>query len=356
MNVLSVGYPLAPVGENTAGGAEQVLSMLDEALVRAGHHSFVIAPEGSNCRGILLRLAKVPKRLDEDFQCFARQKVRAALRFALSRWPVDVIHLHGVDFFDYLPEPGPPVVITLHLPPAWYPSEVFRLTRPDTHLICVSNSQLRECPPGAQIHRVIDNGVHLDRYRPARTKGRYVVALGRICPEKGFHLALDAATHCGLPLILAGTVFGYAAHQEYFQAMIRPRLSGRHRFVGAVGRLRKRELLAGARCLVLPSLVSETSSLVAMEAMASGTPVVAFRRGALEEIIEHGRTGFLVDTPEELSDAIEASRDLSSSLCRERAEAAFSAEKMIREYLALYREVGKRSNLNHDPDLQPVAA
>jgi glycosyltransferase involved in cell wall biosynthesis len=336
MTVLSVAYPLAPVSPSTAGGAEQVLSMLDEGLVQRGHASLVIAPAGSHCRGKLLPIPPVSPTLDNTRHAFACAETRAAIDSALHRFPVDLVHLHGIDFMEYLPDPGVPVVVTLHLPPSWYSPFVFRLARPDTYLVCVSQSQRRECPSGAQIDAVIPNGVRLPEIEPGWEKGSYAVALGRICPEKGFHLAAEAASQAGVPLILAGTVFGYQAHQDYFANVLRPKLNGAHRFVGSVGGRRKAELLAGAQCVLIPSLVSETSSLVAMEAMACGTPVVAFRRGALPELIVEGETGFLVDTVEQMSAAIQATRHLSSSLCRDFAQARFSAEPMTSEYIKLY--------------------
>jgi glycosyltransferase involved in cell wall biosynthesis len=112
-------------------------------------------------------------------------------------------------------------------------------------------------------------------------KHRFAAALGRICPEKGFHLALTAARKAGMPLILAGQLFRYPAHEAYFEKEILPRLDKERRFIGRVGSVAKRWLLSSAQCLLVPSLVSETSSLVSMEALACGTPVVAFRAGAL---------------------------------------------------------------------------
>lgn len=340
LTVLSVGYPLAPVSQTTAGGAEHILATLDEALVKAGHRSLVIAPEGSRCRGTLLPVATPKDNFDDAAREFAWVQFRSAITSALAKHPVDVIHMHGLDFLQYLPDAGVPVIATLHLPPNWYPSEVFKLSRPHTHLVCVSESQARECPRRPSGMRVIPNGVCLDNLHPGWTKGNYIFALGRICPEKGFHLALDAASQCGIPMLLAGQVFDYETHRQYFETMIRPRLNEQNRFLGAIGGRRKQQLLAGARCLVVSSLVPETSCLVAMEAIACGTPVVALRRGALPEIVEHGRTGFLVDSPSQLTGAILASGNLSSSLCRESAEKKFPADRMIRDYLSLYQEIG----------------
>jgi glycosyltransferase involved in cell wall biosynthesis len=256
---------------------------------------------------------------------------------------------------EYLPDAGPPVVVTLHLPPAFYSAQALRPSRPDAHLVCVSESQAWSFPADAMISRIICNGIPLDEYQPASKKGGYVLALGRICPEKGFHLALDAAAECGLPLILAGTVFGYASHLQYYDAEIRPRLVGKHRFIHAVGRKAKQKLLAGARCVVIPSLVDETSSLVAMEAMASGTPVVGFRRGALREIVRHGRTGFLVETSSKMAAAMDASSQLSSTACREHAEKYFSAANMVRRYLTLYETLAATQRPDTYSSLQRVA-
>jgi glycosyltransferase involved in cell wall biosynthesis len=247
--------------------------------------------------------------------------------------------MHGIDFVEYLPPAGVPVVVTLHLPLSWYKPEIFVLRRPDTYLVCVSESQKRLGAPSSSNCRVIGNGVRLDRYKPYAEKGNYVVALGRICPEKGFHVAVKAANAARIPLVLAGQVFGYKAHVDYFETVLRPRLVPPHRFIGPVGGNQKAELLARARCLVVPSLVAETSCLVAMEALASGTPVVAFRRGAMSEVVEHGCTGFLVDTPQQLADAIVAAGELDPAACRLRAERYFSADKMITAYLSLYEEI-----------------
>jgi glycosyltransferase involved in cell wall biosynthesis len=340
LTVLNVGYPLALVSESTAGGAEQVLAMLDEALVGAGHRSLVIAPEGSQVRGHLLPIPESGRELNDEVHAVAILHQRAALRSALARFSVDVVHMHGIDFLNYLPDEGVPVLVTLHLPPSWYPPAVFHLTRPNTYLVCVSHSQARGCPAEANIRAIVPNGVRLEQFRPGRRKRDYVMSMGRICPEKGFHLALDAARRSGISLFLAGNVFGYASHQNYFDEQIRPRLVGGHRFLGEIGPTRKRHLLAGARCLLAPSLVSETSSLVAMEALASGTPVVALPKGALVELIQHGHSGFLVNTVDEMVDAIRATEDVDPAVCRQEAETRFSAGRMCQLYLTLYGRAG----------------
>lgn len=339
LTVLNVAFPLAPVREDTAGGAEQVLRTLDEGLVARRQRSLVLASEGSVVSGRLLAVPRVREPLDDEAWRGVHVHYRSALERALARERVDLVHFHGVDFHAYLPAGGVPVLATLHLPCSFYPPDVFRPPRERTHLQCVSDSQRRACPDTAAIVGVVPNGVHLERYGPAKHKRPLVAALGRICPEKGFHLALEAARRAGVACRLAGTLYPFEEHVRYFERELRPRLDGERRYVGPLGVSGKQRLLSQARCLLVPSLVPETSSLVAMESLACGTPVVAFRAGALAEIVEHGRTGFLVSGVEEMADAIGAASELRAEDCRQAARERFSADAMVERYLELYRRL-----------------
>jgi len=343
LTVLSVAYPFAPVGPDAVGGAEQVLSTLDRALVAAGHRSLVVACEGSMVAGTLLPVSATEGRIDDSVRAGVHAAVRRTVRAALARYPVDLVHLHGVDFPQCLPPPGMPVLVTLHLPPSWYPPETFALRRPDTHLVCVSASQHRACPRGPDLLPPIPNGVAVERFATRLTKRGFALSMSRVCPEKGIHLALDAAGRAGLPLLIGGQVFPYEEHERYFDEEVKPRLTGGSRFLGPVGGARKRRLLAAARCLLVPSEAPETSSLVSMEAMASGTPVVAFASGALPEIVEPGVTGLIVRDVAEMADAIAEAARLDSEACRAAARARFSADRMANDYLDLYARLSGRA-------------
>lgn len=338
LTILNVAYPLAPVGPDAVGGAEQILTRLDAALVKAGHHSLVVACEGSQVAGTLITTPRVIVPFDASARRAAQSDHKRAIRAALDRWPIDLVHLHGIDFYAYLPPPGVPSIVTLHLPPDWYPPDVFRLALPRAQLICVSNAQRRSCP--RYDLPVIHNGVPMGH--AAHAKRRFALALGRICPERGFHLAAEAAHRARIPLLIAGEVFRYPEHERYFCAELAPRLDAERRFVGRLDAARKRRFLSAATCLLVPSLVPETSSLVAMEALACGTPIVAFDTGALPEIVEHGRTGFVVRDVAEMAEAIHAAARLDPELCRETARRRFSAERMTSDYLALYRAIASR--------------
>jgi glycosyltransferase involved in cell wall biosynthesis len=188
----------------------------------------------------------------------------------------------------------------------------------------------------------VPNGVPVAQLQVRHAMRKFALALGRICPEKGFHDALDAAAIAQTPLLIAGQVFPYKAHERYFTREIQPRLGPAARFVGNLGFARKRRFLTAARCLLMPSLIPETSSLAAMEAIACGTPVVAYPAGAPPDIIDPGITGFIVANPREMGEAIHAVDSINRERCRVIARKRFSQDRMVEAYLGCYRELAGR--------------
>ena len=339
LTVLSVAYPLAPVGQNAVGGAEQMLSHLDHALVRSGHRSLVVASENSEVAGTLIGTPPQVGPLDDGVRERAWARHREAIGDALQRFPVDLVHIHGHDFHAYLPPPGVPTLVTLHIPHFWYAAGALTPIRPRTWLHGVSWSQHRDLPQGPWLLPPIDNGVPVAALRARHAKRPFALMLTRICPEKGVHLAIEAAKKAGMALVIAGSVYEYPEHRRYFHEEVEPRLDTHRRFIGPVGFRRKRRLLSAAQCVLVPSLVPETSSLVAREALACGTPVVAFRSGALPEAIEHGVTGFLVDDTDEMAQAMTDSARLDPERCRSVARERFSLERMAERYFARYERL-----------------
>ncbi len=330
LTVLSVAYSPAPVRSDTSGGAEQILAAIDRALAAAGHHSIVVAVDGSETAGTLIATPKVRGPIDAAALASAQAFHRDAILFALATWPVDLVHLHGQDFAAYLPKI--PAVVTLHVPLDWYPS-----LPAGARYNCVSETQRRALPFDAP---VIENGVPVERLQLRLTRRRFALTLGRIAPEKGTHLALEAAVLAAMPLLIGGDLYPYADHERYFRRLVAPALRrARARLLGPVAFARKRRLLSAARCLLVPSQAPETSGLAAMEALACGTPVIAYPAGALAEIVEHGRTGFLVNSPREMADAIHEVHRIDPEICRATARVRFSEDRMTRQYLELYESL-----------------
>jgi glycosyltransferase involved in cell wall biosynthesis len=397
LSILYVAYPLLSVTDECAGGAEQMLLAVERVMARAGHRTTVAAAEGSRVCGTLLATgtqASAPDQFD-----IRERTHNACILDYLRRNPheFDLIHDKSGSFFRHAAQCPVPVLATLHLPRSFYRDEYFSGTEdchhersegsvfrdsegqqvprfarndnlpirsaldefaldparddnsrtctnahpPKLYFNCVSNSQARSFAALPNFMGVVQNGIAVERFPFSRDKDEYVLWLGRICEEKAPHLAIEAAQRAGLPLVIAGQVYPFSYHQNYFEREIRPHLNGlsRVRFADTPLASQKLGLLRHARALLLTSTVEETSSLVAMEAMACGTPVVAFRRGAFPEIVSDGKTGFQVDTVEEMAAALSQVARISPASCRERVERCFSASHMGRGYEALYRRV-----------------
>jgi glycosyltransferase involved in cell wall biosynthesis len=345
LTVLQVAYPFAPVGRDSVGGAEQILAACDEAVVGAGYRSIVIACEGSQVEGALISVPAVSCADDLRARAEAHAKHKGAIEAAISRFGVDLVHCHGIDFDAYLPNEGTTVLVTLHLDPASYDRNALSPKGAGTFFNCVSRSQHARCPKIRNLLPPIENGVDTERLRPdTEVQRTHALVLARICPEKGVHLAIDAAKKADIDLVIAGEVFPYADHQHYFTQQVKPRLDDRRVFVGPAGFEAKRKLLQSARCLLVPSLIDETSSLVAMEALACGTPVIAFRRGALPEILENGVTGALVENVEEMAAAIGHLAFYQTAACARAAQRRFSAARMKRRYIRVYEHLAAQKS------------
>lgn len=343
LTVLNVAFPFACVGPDAVGGAEHIVFALDAALVESGQRSFVVARRGSVTGGELLPVNAPEGTIDERVRHEVWAETRAAIERIMAKRSFDVVHLHGIDCAEYLPEDDSvPLVVTLHMPVSLYPDAL--LERKNVTFTCVSQWQRQTCSPHLRVAATIEAGVDLERFRPSSaSQGSYAVCLGRICPEKGYDRALRAARQAGVALAIAGSVYPYEEHERYLARAILPLLDERRRLIGPVAGVAKRRLLAGARCLVVPSRIQETSSIVAMEALASGTPVIAFSTGALPSVVEHGVTGLIVNDEMELARAMSDIRAIRRESCRKSAERRFDIQRFTSEYLTFYRSLAQRA-------------
>jgi glycosyltransferase involved in cell wall biosynthesis len=339
MNILSIGFPFAAVGPAAVGGAEQILWVLDHALVQHGHGSTVVARRGSKLAGRLVTTDVPPGILTNERKNAVTHQHQINIDRALDLYPVDLVHMHGLDFYQYRLSPSLPVLVTLHLPLSWYPAAIWD-TPENYQFRCVSMSQ-RATAPAAAFGRlkVIENGVAIPSMNPNNTRGDFALVLSRICPEKNIHVAMDAGNMAGLPVWIGGHTYPYEEHLRYEREEIVPRLANGNRLLGPLEPGRKQRLLAAANCLLLPTLAPETSSLVAMEALAAGTPVIAFPSGAIPDIVEDGVTGFLVESAGEMARAIRHLDRIDPLQCRSTAAQRFCRERMIGQYLQTYKSV-----------------
>lgn len=343
LSVLSVGYPLATAGLHAVGGSEQILAQIDRGLVESGYHSHVIAPAGSIIQGTLHPVPGLADQITPTVRARQQDACLAMVKDVLARYPIDLIHWHGLDFADYTISISIPSIATLHLPPDWYPEHVFK-SQQGPWLLPVSDTQAQQCPPCARLLNPLANGVPDEFFdAPLTQRDGGALMLVRICPEKGVHLALEAAHKADCDLTIAGQVYPYPDHEEYFTQHIVPLLDERRRFIGPVNLDQKLKLLQNARCVLVPSLVPETSSLVVREAAAMGCPSIAFPQGHLAKSVVPGVTGFLVENIWAMVEAIHHVDRIHPQLCRDYAREHFSGHAMVEAYLSLYHRMVNRA-------------
>lgn len=339
-SILYVAYPLLPISDESCGGAEQMLCNVETQMAARGYRTLVAAADGSRVAGELVGTG-APSEVMDDYERREAEHTSAVLH-RLARGGVDLVHDHSGSFWRHAGAVDVPVLATLHLPRSFYGAGAFDAVAENVVFNFVSESQQREFTDLAQPAPIVRNGIALDRFPLAGAKDDCLLWLGRICEEKGTHLAIDVAQRCGLPLVIAGEVYPFSYHQRYFERAVLPHLGRRDSNVRFLGRQRfadKLRLLRRARALLLTSQCAETSSLVAMEAMACGTPVLAFARGAIPEVVEHGRTGFLVDDAAEMAAAVTHIGAIDPHACRRRAESHFTAERVANDYARLYESI-----------------
>ena len=323
------------------GGTERVVSYLTESLVKLGHEVTLFASGDSQTSAKLI--AACPRALWRDPDCRETlpQHVRLMeLVFSdVSRF--DVIHFHC----DYLHFPllrrcPCPSLTTLHgllhIPDLKALFDTFA----EVPLVSISDSQ-RLPIPHANWQATVYHGLPRDLHTFRQTPGDYLAFLGRISPEKRLDRAIEIARRAGMHLKVAAKI--YAEDREYYQQTIEPLLqeSGAFvEFIGEVGGAQKDEFLGKARALVFPIDWAEPFGLVMIEAMACGTPVIAWRNGSVPEVIEDGVTGFVVDSIAQAVEAVERVQWLDRAKCRKRFEDQFDAVQMAQNYVEVYRRLG----------------
>ena len=326
-------FPVPPTGY---GGIEAVVSLLAEGLVEGGHEVTLFASGDSRTSARLVAVfAEAPSaRIGEG-----AVELRHAIECYTRAGQFDVIHDHsGLLALALGGLTSTPVVHTVHGPmDGDHADDYARICRllPGARLISISLNQQR-LRPDLPWFANVPNAVDLDGYRLGTEKEDYLAFVGRMSADKGCHLAIEIAAAAGLPLRIAGKR-REPPELEYFAEHVAPRLGPNVEYLGEIPHEAKVELLRRARATLFPITWEEPFGLVMIESMACGTPVLATRRGAVPEVVEHGVTGFVVDDPLELSTYVEAAAALDPASLRAHAEARFSAERLVADHVAVYR-------------------
>jgi glycosyltransferase involved in cell wall biosynthesis len=356
MRIAQVAPLCESVPPSLYGGTERVVSYLTEELVRQGHEVTLFASGDSHTSARLV--ACCPRALWRDPGCretLPHHVRQMELVFRdVSRF--DVIHFHG----DYLHFPllrrlPCPTVTTLH--GLLHPPDLGPLLReyPEVPLVSISNDQRRPVP-WANWQATVYHGLPRDLHTPRPGPGDYLAFLGRVSPEKGLDQAVTIACRAGVKLKIAAKI--YPDERAYYTNVIEPLLRAAGpgvEFLGEVGGAAKDEFLGNARALLFPITWAEPFGLVMIEALACGTPVVAYRKGSVPEVVRDGVTGFVVDGVDEAVEAVGRVHELSRAACRREFEERFGVERMAQGYREVYRRLVHGSR-HAEASAEPVGA
>jgi glycosyltransferase involved in cell wall biosynthesis len=320
------------------GGIEWVVSLLADGLVDAGHDVTLFASGDSHTKATLCYvfpqapselIGKTQPELLHALSCFRRAD------------EFDVINDHGGPLSVALGAlVETPVLHTVHGPLEGDPGRVYdQLARlaPEVGLISISLNQRR---PKPELNWAANcpNALDLQLYPCKPHRGDYLLFLGRMSSDKGAHRAIAVARETGLPLKLAGKKRD-PKEIRYFHELVEPHLDDEIEYLGEVSHGEKVELLQNARVTLFPIDWEEPFGLVMIESMACGTPVIATRRGAVPEVIEHGRSGLIVENYREMPAAIESADELDPLECRRFVEERFAPERMVQDYIEVFEHV-----------------
>src|SRR5262245_49830596 len=327
------------------GGTERVVSYLTEELVRQGHDVTLFASGDSRTSARLVAACDRSLRLDKRCVDELAHHLLLLERVFQRAEQFDVIHF----LVDHLHFP-----LSRRQPYAQLTTLHGRLDIPDLvplyeefdemPLVSISNAQ-REPLPWANWLGTIHHGLPEKLYRPRTAPGTYLAFLGRVCPEKRVDRTIEIARRTGIPLKIAAKID--PTNEDYYEREIVPLLDGANdsliEFVGEIGEAQKGEFLGHACALLFPIDWPEPFGLVMIEAMACGTPVIAYRAGSVPEVLEDGRTGFIVNGMQAAIAAVSRVREISREECRKAFEERFSVRRMARDYVRIYEQLAAQA-------------
>ena len=341
MHIAQVAPLTEAIPPKLYGGTERVVSWLTEELIGLGHEVTLFASGDSVTSARLEAVWPRALRLDGAVRDPNALHMVMLERVYQRAGDFDFLHCH-LDYYPFslFSRQPTPFVTTLHgrldLPEHQPVFETF----PAMPVVSISNAQRRPLPQANWV-RTVHHGLPVGLLQPEPVRPSYFAFLGRIAPEKGIDRAIRIARHCGAPLKVAAKVD--RADQDYYDQQIAPMIRSENvEYVGEITDRDKSEFLSGAVALLVPIDWPEPFGLVMIEAMACGTPVIAFNRGSVPEIVEDGLTGFIVEDQAGAIGAVDRLAHLSREKIRRRFEERFTARRMAQDYLSVYRSLMDR--------------
>ena len=341
LRIAMLAPPWIPVPAPGYGGIEEVVRLLCDGLSVHGHEVTLYAPPGSSSRASVVTLLDETHPDDIQIAQFEADHVARAFgaidAAAEQGAPFDVIHDHvGHTALAMADRVGAPLVHTLHGPFTDDARRFYAEHGAKACIVAISQAQLDDAPPEMGGGRVVHNPIDCAEWPYREDKDDFLLWIGRMSPDKGPQRAIAAAREAGAPLVLAGPV--QPGQETFFAQEVEPQL-GRAgiEYVGEADAARKRELYQRARALLMPIRWPEPFGLVMVEALACGTPVIAFPEGSAPEIVEDGRTGFVVDDEHAMARAVERLDAIDPAACRAACEERFGLAAVVEGYEGAYR-------------------
>jgi glycosyltransferase involved in cell wall biosynthesis len=339
VRVAMLAPPWIPIPPPGYGGIEEVLQLLCEALVARGHDVELFCAPGSHSSAKVRPLLHAAHPESIGWSLYEADHVARAFaaidEAAAAGEPFDVVHDHsGFIALAMADRLGTPLVHTVHGPFDDETSDYYAHQGGKGRLVCISRTQAGMAPEGANVVSVVYNPMDVESWPVGYDKQDYLLWLGRFFPEKGPQRAIRVAKATGRRLVLAGVVQPRA--ERFFATEIQPHIDGEQiQYVGEVGGARKQHLFAEAYAFLMPITWPEPFGMVMVEALAAGTPVLAFPNGAAVEIVEHGKNGFLVADEDEMAATVDPAGQIDPEECR-RSAMRFSPDRVAAGYEAVY--------------------
>ena len=347
MKIAQIAPPWISVPPRGYGGTEWVVQQLCDGLSARGHQVTLYASGDSRTAANLRSVfpAQIPEFMGNP--AFEARHSGSALADILSRTgerAFDIVHDHSgfmvVAAAGLLPLP--PVLHTIHSAFDEVNTGFYDQYARSVAYNAISEYQRSMGPAGMNWAGVVPNAIDLGVWPLQEEKDDYLLAFGRVCEAKGFHLAIEVARRTGRRLFMAGAL--QPQYADYFHDVVEPELDDQIVFLGEVGDPRRRELFANAAAFLFPILWPEPFGLVMIEAMATGTPVIAFRNGSVPEVIDDGVTGFIVEDVDQMVEAVSRVHQIDGAACRRAVEERFTVDRLVTDYEALYAGlIGARS-------------
>ncbi|MCL5407208.1 MAG: glycosyltransferase family 4 protein [Patescibacteria group bacterium] len=342
MKIAIVSLSYLPISNQSMGGLEAFVYSLSKKLIENGHNITLFGLEESKIDGKVIGITNLKNLREEnlplDNKYFVRRYVTyqmMALKEAL-KYDFDCIHVNLAEWQSgFLLNSDKNIVVTAHgnYLDKSLTKKIFA-EYPQTKLVTTSKYSFNHLFTEYKNKYLVYNGIDLDNFKFNQSPKDYLVWMGRITPIKAPHVAIEVAKKLNKKLIIAGGI----DYQDYFDEKIKPSLNKNIEYVGPIFGKEKNDLLANAQALLFTSDYPESFGMVPVEAMACGTPVATFRKGALPEVVKNGETGFVVDNVDEMINKIKNIQQISRQDCRQWVEKNFTLDRMVDEYLAIYRK------------------